>query len=160
MSEKHKCVFINKELLPEEMSRLYDKLKKFSKGFTSRDKHTVSLLDDYYKRVMLLYSFANESHINFEELLRPPLSMQGNDALLIKTNGKEVYFSPRFKRHFTLLEFTKLIPTPFTYTTTANLAIYYSKAKGLVPNKRASQMYGMNFSGDVIVLPQPLTPPT
>jgi len=156
--KRHQCSHINRDLLPDKMILIHDKLSRLSNAFATTDQAVISLLDEYYEKVKLWYSYAIENYFNVEEILKGPLSMQGDYAVLIKTNGKEGHIKPKFKNHFTLSEFSKLLNTPFAYTTIANLAIYYSKEKGLEYNKEASHRYGINLLGDVIVLPQDLMP--
>ena len=158
MIKRHQCSHVNRDLLPDKMIRIHDKLSRLSNAFATSDQAVISLLDDYYEKVKLWYSFAINDYIDMKEILRGPISMQGDYAHLIRTNGKDAYFKPKFKNHFTHYEITKLLHQPFTYSIRNNIAYYYSTRKDLKYNKEASQSFGIDLYGDVIVLPSCLIP--
>ena len=114
----------------------------------------MALYGDFTKKYMkeVKEDLSGVAHIDME----PKLTGR-NITMMLSPLPKHLQ-KPKFKNHFTLSEFSKLLNTPFAYTTIANLAIYYSKEKGLEYNKEASHRFGINLLGDVIVLPQDLMP--
>jgi hypothetical protein len=156
--KSHNCVNIIRDLLPINVLSIHDRLRRSSNVFKTNDEAIISLLNEHYDYVKMWHSYAIRDYIDLDDLLRGPLSMQGDYAYLLKTNGKEACFKPKFKNHFTLNEFSKLLKKPFTSRINGSMAIFYSTSNNLEYNKNASKSYGIDLYGDVIILPSCLSP--